>query len=342
MATVIRWGIIGLGAIARKFASDLAHVPDARLVAVGSRSWDKATAFAAEFKAARAYASYQELVADREVDAVYIATPHPLHREDAILCLEGGKAVLCEKPFAVNHGELEQVIAVARHARVFLMEAMWTRFLPAMVRVREWIASGAIGDARMLSADFGFRCPWEPASRLLDPALGGGALLDVGVYTVALAQQLFGPPQRITGLATIGETGVDEQSAFISAHAGGRLAVLSCAVRTATPQEARIDGESGRITIPAFWHASSARLAASERSEQIELPFQGNGYQYEAIEVGRCLRAGLLESPLMTHAESLQIMRTMDELRQQWGLRYPADGGTGMAAPARELHARPD
>jgi predicted dehydrogenase len=342
MATMIRWGIIGLGAIARKFASDLAYVPDARLVAVGSRSLAKATAFAAEFTAARAYASYQELIADREVDAIYVATPHPMHRADAISCLEGGKAVLCEKPFAVNHGELERVIAVARHARVFLMEAMWTRFLPAMVRVREWIAGGAIGDPRMLSADFGFRCAWDPASRLLDPALGGGALLDVGVYTVALAQQLFGPPERIAGLATIGATGVDEQSAFIFAHAHGRLSVLSCAVRTATPQEARIDGENGRITIPAFWHATTARLAASDRNEQIETPFPGNGYQYEAIEVGRCLRAGLLESPAMTHGESLHIMRTMDELRRQWGLRYPGEGGKGGEAPARERAARPD
>ncbi len=342
MATVIRWGIIGLGAIARKFAGDLVHVPDAQLVAVGSRSLAKATAFAAEFKAARAYASYQELVADPQVDAIYVATPHPMHREDAILCLEGGKAVLCEKPFAVNHGELERVIAVARTARVFLMEAMWTRFLPTMVRVREWIAGGAIGDPRMLSADFGFRCPWDPASRLLDPALAGGALLDVGVYTVALAQQLFGPPARIAGLATIGATGVDEQAAFVLAHAGGRLAVLSCAVRTATPQEARIDGEDGRITIPAFWQASSARLVASARSELIETPFPGNGYQFEAIEVGRCLRAGLLESPAMTHGESVHIMRTMDELRRQWGLRYPADAGSGTEAAAGAGTARRD
>ncbi len=338
MTSDIRWGIIGLGAIARKFASDLAHVPDARLVAVGSRAQAKATAFAAEFKAARAYASYHELVADREVDAVYIATPHPSHREDAILCLEAGKAVLCEKPVAVNHGELERMIAVARCTRVFFMEAMWTRFLPAMARVREWLASGAIGDPRMLSADFGFRCPWDPASRLLDPALAGGALLDVGVYPVALAHQLFGPPERIAGLATIGSTGVDEQSAFVFAHAGGRLAVLSCAVRTATPQEARIDGELGRIVIPEFWHAQSARLVTPERREQIETPFPGHGYQFEAIEVGRCLRAGLLESPHITHGESLHVMRTLDELRRQWGLRYPADGGTQAAPSGRAGH----
>ena len=334
MATVIRWGILGLGAIATKFANDLVHVPDARLVAVGSRTLDKATAFAAGFQGVRAYGSYQELVADPGIDAVYVATPHPMHRQDTILCIEAGKAVLCEKTMAVNNAELEQVIAIARHKQVFLMEAMWTRFLPAMVKVREWLAEGLIGEPRMLSADFGFRCAYDPASRLLDPRLGGGALLDVGVYAVALAHQLFGNPLRVTGLAAIGETGVDEQSAFVFAHAAGALSVLSCAVRTATPQEARIDGTEGRIVIPSFWHASSATLTSGSRSESVQMPLQGNGYQHEAIEVGRCLREHLRESPRMTHAESLSIMRSMDELRRQWGLRYPADLASGNRAPA--------
>jgi predicted dehydrogenase len=333
MAEVIRWGIIGLGAIASKFASDLVHVPDARLVAVASRALDKAAAFAAEFHAARAYGSYAELVADPDVDAIYIATPHPMHRQDALLCLGAGKAVLCEKPIAVNHGELEQIVASARRAQVFLMEAMWTRFLPTMLKVQDWISQGLIGEPRLLSADFGFRCAYDPTSRLLDPALGGGALLDVGVYTVALAHQIFGAPTRIAGLASIGETGVDEQSAFVFSHAHGALSVLSCAVRTATPQEARIDGTEGRIVIPEFWKAASATLTAGTRTETVRIPVPGHGYQHEAIEVGRCLREHLRESPRMTHAESLGIMRTMDELRRQWGLRYPADGAPAPGAP---------
>jgi predicted dehydrogenase len=327
MTTPIRWGIIGLGAIAKSFARGLQAVPDAKLVAVGSRSLDKAKAFAAEFGAARAHGSYQELAGDREVDAIYVASPHPMHKEDAILCLEAGKAVLCEKPFTVNRAELEQVVAVARRRRVFLMEAMWTRFLPIMGRVREWLASGAIGEPRMLTADFGFRCAWDPQSRLLAPALAGGSLLDVGVYTVALAGMVFGPaPARITGLAHLGETGVDEQAAFVFGYPKGQLAVLASAVRTNTPQDARIDGTEGRIVIPSFWKGSRAVLTAGDRTETVEMPLAGNGYNYEAIEVGRCLREGLLESPLIPLDESLAIMGTMDELRRQFGLRYPADG----------------
>jgi len=332
MSQNIRWGIICLGNIARSFAKGLAAVPDARLVAVGSRSLDKAKAFAAEFPSPekivpRAHGSYQALVDDPEVDAVYVASPHPMHKDDAILCLKAKKAVLCEKPFTVNAAELAEVIAVARKQKTFLMEAMWTRFLPIMGKVREWLASGVIGEPRMLTADFGFRCGWNPQSRLLDPALAGGGLLDVGVYTLALAAMVFGPtPKRISGLAHLGETGVDEQAAFLLAYGGGELAVLSSAVRTNTAHDARIDGTEGRITIPTFWKATKAVLTAPGRTETVEMPLTGNGYNYEAIEVGRCLRAKRLESPAITLDESLAIMRTMDELRRQFGLRYPMDG----------------
>lgn len=326
MSTPIRWGIIGLGAIAKSFARGLQAVPDAKLVAVGSRSLDKAKAFAAEFGAPRAHGSYQALVEDAEVDAVYVASPHPMHKDDAILCLEAKKAVLCEKPFTVNAAELEAVIAVARRNRVFLMEAMWTRFLPIMGRVREWLAAGAIGEPRLVTADFGFRCGWDPKSRLLDPQLGGGALLDVGVYTVAFAAMVFGPqPKRIVGMAHLGETGVDEQTACLLGYDRGQLAVLTSAVRTATPHEARIDGTEGSIAIPTFWKGAKAVLTAPGRTETVEMPLAGNGYNYEAVEVGRCLREKRLESATIPLDESLAIMRTMDELRRQFGLRYPAD-----------------
>jgi dihydrodiol dehydrogenase / D-xylose 1-dehydrogenase (NADP) len=328
MTTPIRWGILGLGTIARAFATGLAAVPDARLVAVGSRSLAKAEGFAAEFGNPRAHGSYEALANDPGVDAIYIATPHPLHRDDAILCLNARKAVLCEKPFCVNAADLEAIIAIARERRTFLMEAMWTRFLPTMARVREWLAAGAIGEPRLVTADFGFRCGWDPQSRLLAPALAGGGLLDVGIYTIAFAAMVFGPrPQRLTGFAHLGETGVDEQAAFVLGYERGRLAALTCAVRTDTPHEARIDGTEGRITVPThFWKATKAVLTAKGRTETVEMPHLANGYEYEAMEVGRCLRAGLTESPIVSLDESLALMRTMDELRRQWGLSYPMEG----------------
>lgn len=207
------------------------------------------------------------------------------------------------------------------------MEAMWTRFIPVMVKVREWLSSGAIGEIRMLTADFGFRTGWNPESRLLNPGLGGGALMDVGVYTLALASMVFaGPPNRITGMAHIGETGVDEQSSMILGYEKGQLAFLSCAVRTNTPQEARIIGTEGSIHIPGFWHAASATLYVSgKEAEHVEIPFEGTGYNYEAAEVMKCLRQGKLESSIMPLDETLSIMKTADELRTQWGLRYPME-----------------
>lgn len=327
MTAPIRWGILGLGTIAKAFAKGLTAVPDAKLVAVGSRSLDKATAFAGEFGAERAHGSYEALANDPGIDAIYVATPHPMHRADAILCLEAGKAVLCEKPFTVNLRELEQVVTVARRKKVFLMEAMWTRFLPVMVQVREWLKSGAIGEPRLVTADFGFRCGWDPQSRLLSPAYAGGGLLDVGIYTIAFAAMVFGAkPTRIGGVAHLGETGVDEQAAITLGYDKGGLASLTCGVRTETPQDARIDGTEGRITIaPTFWKAQRAVLTAGTRSETVEIPHRANGYEFEAMEVGRCLRAGLTESPVVTLDESLALMRIMDELRGQWGLKYPMD-----------------
>src|ERR1043165_7700451 len=328
MTTPIRWGILGLGTIARAFATGLQAVPDAKLVAVGSRSVFKAKEFAKEFGAPRVHGSYAELAGDPEGEASYVATPPPMHKDDAILCLEQGKAVLCEKPFCVNAKELEQVIAVARRKKVFLMEAMWTRFMPAMVKVREWRAKGRIGEPRLVTADFGFRCQWDPASRLLAPSYAGGGLLDVGIYTVAFATMVFGPqPSRITGFAHLGETCVDEQAAFVLGWPGGGLASLTCAVRTETPHAARIDGTEGRIEVPTpFWKATRAVLTAGGRTETIDAPHQANGYEYEAMEVGRCLRAGLLESPVVSLDESLAMMRILDQVRAQVGLKYPMDG----------------
>lgn len=325
----IRWGIIGPGRIAKKFAIGLQAVPDAKLVAVGARAIGRAEAFASEFRIGRAYGSYEALAADPEVDVVYVATPHPLHHQPTLLCLKAKKAVLCEKPFTLNEREARELVECARREKVFLMEAMWSRFLPPMVQVREWLVRGLIGDPRMVVADFGFRTEWNPEGRALNPALGGGALLDVGIYPLALASMVFGGvPVKVTGQCHLGDTGVDEQSAMILAYKGGALAVLSCAVRTQTPHEARILGTEGSIYLPNFWHASEATLMRTGREPEKVIPERvGNGYNYEAVEVGRCLRAGLKESPLMPLDETVLTMRVMDELRRQWGLVYPQEQG---------------
>ena len=327
MAQAIRWGILGTGNIATKFATGLAYAPDAELVAVGSRAQETAEAFGDKFGIPRRHASYEALAADPEVDAIYVSTLNPCHKANTMLCLESGKAVLCEKPFAINAAEAAEMIAVARREKRFLMEAMWTRFIPATVQVRDWLAEGAIGAPRMFHGSFGFAAEKR---RLWDPNLGGGALLDVGIYPLSYASMIFGrQPVDISALADIGKTGVDEQGAAVLRYDDGEIATFSFAFRTETFHEARIMGTKGRIAVaPPFWKASEATLyegAEGEKEHRIELPFDGNGYQFEAAEVGRCLREGKLESDVMPFDESLAIMKTMDRIREQWGLKYPME-----------------
>ena len=327
MTEPIRWGILGTGNIAHQLARGLADTPDATLVAVGSRSIDTANTFADEFDIERRHPTYEELADDDGVDAVYVSTPHPFHRDNSILLLEHGKAVICEKPFTINAGDAKAVIDVARQRDVFLMEAMWTRYLPAVVRARELIAEGAIGDVRLVQADFGFRAGINPEGRLFNLALGGGALLDVGIYVISMASMILGPrPSRVASTTQIGETGVDEQSAFLLQYPGGELAVLSCAVRTGTAVEARIFGTEGSILLHGpFFKCGALTVNRGGEEEHIDLPLEGNGYNYEAAEVGRCLRAGLKESDVMPLDETLALMELMDSIRAQWGLSYPME-----------------
>lgn len=327
MAETINWGILGTGNISSKFAGGLSVMSDARLLAVGSRGQDSADRFGDRFGAERRYDSYEALAADPDIDAVYIGTPHPYHKPNALLCLQHGKAVLVEKPFAMNTSEAEIMVQTAREKNLYLMEAMWTRYLPIMVRVRQLLAEGAIGEVRMLHADFGFRTRVNPQGRLFDPDLGGGALLDVGIYPLSLASMIFGQPSQTVGLAHLGETGVDENTAILLSYEGGALAVLSCAIRTSTPHIAIINGTQGRITIPTSWWYPTRMTVEifGKETAEVEMPLTGNGYNYEAAEVGRCLRAGLLESDIMPLEETLSILRTMDYLRQQWGLTYPME-----------------
>lgn len=326
MAKVIRWGILGTGSIARKFAQGLVSVADAELAAVGSRAKETADKFADEFNVPRRHASYAALAEDDEVDAIYVATPHSLHSQNSLLCLSAGKAVLCEKPFAINAAQAEEVVRCARQSKRFLMEAMWTRFLPHMVKLRQLLSEKAVGEVRMVTGDFGFRTKVNPQGRLFNPALGGGALLDVGVYTVSLASMLLGAPSRVAALAELGSTGVDEQSAMILSYQGGQLAVLFTAIRTSTPHEATIIGTDGYIRIhSSWWRPSRLTVRKAGKEELIEVPSEGNGYNYQAAEVGRCLREGRLESDIMGLDETLSIMRTMDQIRVQWGLKYPME-----------------
>ena len=327
MVRKLRWGILGPGIIAQKFANGLKAVPDAELTAVGSRSLERANTFAEAFNIPHRHSDYRDLADNPDVDVIYVATLHPFHKECAILCLEAGKAVLCEKPLTVDVNQAEEMIACAREHNQFLMEAMWTRFLPIMVKVREWLADGAIGEPRMLTADKGSREVLSIETlegRRFNPELGGGGLLDVGVYTIALAYMVFGAPSKVTGLAHIGQTNVDEQASILLGYDTGQIANLFCAIRTETLKEARIIGTKGSIHIPRFWEATSATLeVVGKEPVRIKIPFKENGFEYQAIEVANCLREGKLESDVLPLDESLSIIRTMDTIREQWGLEYP-------------------
>ena len=322
-----RWGILGTGAIASQFVRGLRSVPEAEVLAVGSRSEASAAKFADTREILRRHASYHALASDPDVDVVYIATPHPFHAENATLCLEAGKAVLCEKPFCVNAAEAERVVRLAREKGLFIMEGMWTRFFPLMGEVRRLVSEGALGEVRMLNVDFGFRADPNPASRLFAPGLGGGALLDVGVYCVSFASMVLGRPSGSVGIPHLGETGVDEQTSVVLEHAGGRLANLSIGIRTTTPQEATIMGTEGYVRIHApWWRPKSMTISRpGTEDEYIEAPLSGNGFNYEAAEVMRCLEAGKTESEIMPLDETVSVMRTMDSIRAAWGLKYPGE-----------------
>jgi predicted dehydrogenase len=326
MEKKIKWGIMGPGNIAHKFVQSLKCIKDAEITAVGSRSTVRAAKFAAQYGISRSYGSYRQLADDPEVDIVYVATRIPAHFECALMCLKAGKAVLCEKPFTLNALQTEILVRTARESGLFLMEAMWMRYLPTIVKVRERLAKGVIGELRMIKADFGIDAGWNPESRLLNPAMGGGALLDVGIYPISFSSMIFGPcPATIKGVAYLGATGVDEQFSAILGYEEGRLAVLSGAIRTTLPNEARVIGTEGYIRIPSFWCSQSVELCVNGKVEQFELPFTSTGYVHEAEEAMDCMKQGLTESDIMPLDESLKIMKILDTLREQWGLRYPAE-----------------
>jgi predicted dehydrogenase len=326
MTDVVRWGILGTGKIAKAFANALKDTPGAVLAGTGSRTLESAQAFADEFGGA-AYGSYEELANAGDVDLVYIGTPHPAHVGNVRLALNAGKGVLCEKPFTMNRHEAEELVALARSKKLFLMEAMWTRFMPALAEVRRVIESGEIGKVTQVIADLGFKADFGQEHRVYNPVLGGGALLDIGIYPLSIAVALLGPVQAVAAQAEIGPTGVDEQTGFVLRHRDGGMSMCSCSLRARLPSELTIAGEQGHVRMNTMFHrAQTVTVSRADGiSRTVPTPFLGNGYVHEAIEAQRCWQAGLIESPGMTHDDTLALMGVMDEVRRQIGVHYSAD-----------------
>jgi predicted dehydrogenase len=322
----LRWGVLGTGGIATAFVQDLRLLGDHEAVAVGSRTPARAEAFARRLGLRHGHGSYDALVADPEVDVVYVATPHPAHAADALLALEAGKPVLVEKPFTVNSAEAAAVTAAARRCGLFCMEAMWTRFLPHMVLALDAVRGGRLGSIRTVIADHGQRfLPPDPTSRLYAPELAGGALLDLGVYPVSFAHSVLGEPAAIISAAAFTDTGVDAQSSAILSYDGGAHAVLTTTLGARTPTTASITGTEGRIELDGpFYRPGGYTLRLLDGTvERWDDPQPGNGLRFQAAEVERCLREGLTQSPTMTWDQSVAVVRTMDTIRRQIGLRYP-------------------
>lgn len=329
----IRWGILGAGKIAHKFAADLSLVENAELIAIASQDQFRGNEFAKKFNIPICLDSYEKLATSSDVDVIYIATPHGFHHQHAMLCLRNKKAVLCEKAFALNSQQLNEMISLAKSNRVFLMEAFWTKFIPQFIKLRELIDADAIGEVKFLQADFGFKATSPPAQRLFDLNLGGGSLLDIGIYPVFLAITLLGRPIEIKALTTSYSSGADEQCVVTMKFKSGALAVLSSTFASDTPTEALIAGTEGRIQMRNRFHNPVGHMEIvrtidkTDHIEEIAVEREpGNGYQFEARHVGECLRTGLTESPVMSLSDSLLLMETLDRIREECGIRYPADG----------------
>lgn len=327
MSREIKWGIIGPGRIASAFARALNFLPEARLVAVASTSVERAEAFGEEFKIERRYVSYEKLLLDKDIDAVYIAVPHSLHYKLAMMCLNSGKAVLCEKPVGINAGQMKELSDCVKRNGVFLMEAMWTRFLPVVKEIKTWIENGLIGEVRLVKANFGFRGDGDPQGRLQNAKLAGGALLDIGIYPITLADIVYEEsPQGVSSFMNMSSTGVDEESTVIMKYSGGRMAEMSISIKNHIPHEGIIVGTKGVIRIPSFFMAESAVVEIDgEEPRELRIPFMCNGYEYEAMEVMNCLREGRCESLIMPHKVSIRILEIMDRIRSQWSLKYPEE-----------------
>lgn len=319
----VQWGIIGPGKIAHKFAEDLKKVPNAELHAVASRDKARAKIFASEYHAVKAYESYHLLADDPQVDAVYIATPHAFHKALTILCLNRKKAVLCEKPFAMNSKQAQEMIEAAKASNTLLMEAMWTMFLPHFQKVLSLIKDGAIGNISGLEADFGFKAHYDPESRLIKKQLGGGSLLDIGIYPVFLALSVLGMPGNIVANATFFESGADSSCNMLFSYGDHVKARLHSSFLEQTSNSATIFGEQGKLTIHPMFHApASFSIEKNGKIQRFALEIETHGYNYEIEHFNNLLLNGKTESPLMTFRTSEQLIKLLDEVRSKIGLTY--------------------
>jgi predicted dehydrogenase len=320
----IRWGIVGPGRIAENVVQDFGVVDGARPVAVASRSLDRAQAFADRHGIDRAHGSYADIVADPDVDVLYVATPHPQHHAPAIAALRAGKALLVEKAFTATTAGAQEVVYLARASGVFVMEAMWTRFQPAIVALRDLVADGAIGEVRSVQADLGVSREYDPADRLFDLALGGGALLDLGVYVVSFAQMLLGTPERVVAAGSLFPSGADAEASLLLDYGDGRSAALMTSLRNALPGQARVFGTTGWIDIPPRFHHPHAIVLhrVGAEPETISRPPVGAGYAHELIEVTESVRAGRTESAVMPLADTLAVQTILGEAADQLGVRH--------------------
>jgi len=325
MTRIINWGIIGPGKIASRFASSFKTIPNAKLYAVASRDIKKANTFAKTYDIEKCYDNYESLANDATVDVIYIATPHVFHREQSLLCLTNKKAVLCEKPLTLSHNDAIDMVGCARSNNVFLMEAMWSRFFPTTIKALELVQQGAIGDVKYLRADFGFKSPdYDPKSRLFDLSLGGGSLLDVGVYPLFLALLILGRPENIKSFASLAPTGADEVLHAALHYKDGAIASILSAIVIDTPKDAEIMGTRGTITIHTPWHKANAlTLKDNDGAEKrFDFPYNGTGFEYQIQEVIQCLQNDQKESSMMPLDLSLLMAETSDEIRRQCGIQY--------------------
>ena len=326
----IRWGILGCGRIARKFAADLRLVADAELTAIASRNKETLELFAKDFSCKHLHSSYEALAANNEVDVIYIATPHSHHYEHTVLCLNHDKAVLCEKAFAINSRQAMEMIRTAKERKVFLMEALWTKFLPHYKKLQELLDQKTLGDLKSVLVNFGFKTSDKSPQRLFDPLLGGGTLLDIGIYNVFMTMSVLGKPDSIEATMTPSPTGVDEQIAVLFKYNSGAMAQLFSSFTTNLPIQAEINGTEGNITLTTRFYEPSAtiqlyRQVPGEKQIIAVEKEAGLGYQYEARHVNECLKKGLIESPVMTHADTLSLMEMLDRIRKKARIEYPPD-----------------
>jgi len=319
MTKTYKWGIIGAARIAHKFAAGLKILPNAERYAIASRSLGRAEEFKEKHGFTKAFGSYEEMLADPELDIVYIATTNNLHFEHTMLCLEAGKAVLCEKPFASDLSQVEQMVNKAHEKNVFLMEALWSRFIPSMIQFKEMVENGAIKRPLLLQCNFGFISPFDPYHRIYDPALGGGSIPDIGIYPIFTAMYLFGRPEYIEVLSVPAPTATDWTTSILFKHKKKEISMLTSSFEMILDNEARVYGEGGYLKLHSMFHMPTRLTLRTNDGRETDIPLNhlGNGYNYEAAEVMDCLDKGLIESPSFPHVFSIELMQVLDEVSRK-------------------------